>query len=122
MKKKNDLNEARGDEMDCKKERGDELEVEAYSPHELKSKKRGISTRVAIAGVVVVAAIGIAGLTIRYHYSNELGNDENVVQTIDEDEKNVVQTIDENKRNYTDYSVLGGSGSWFLSRMERFDG
>ena len=62
MKKNNDLNEAHGDEMDCKKECGDELEVEAYSPHELKSKKRSIATRVAIAGVAVVAAIGIAGL------------------------------------------------------------
>ena len=105
MEKKNDLNEAHGDEMDCKKEYEDELEVEAYSPHELKSKKRGISTRVAIAGVVVVVAIGIAGLVISFYYSNESGNDKNVAQPTE--------------RNY---NVLGGSGSWFLSRMERFDG
>ena len=106
MKKENDLNEAHGDDMDRKEEYEDELEVENYSPHELKSKKRAISTRVAIAGVVVVVAIGIAGIVISYHYLNESGNDKNVVQTIDN----------------ANYNVMGGSGSWFLSRMERFDG
>jgi len=106
MKKKNDLNEARGDEMDCKKERGDELEVEAYSPHELKSKKRNIVARIAIAGVVVVAFIGAAGLIINFIYPDALHN--------------VIDAI----RSTTDpyYNVMGGSGSWFLSRMERFDG
>jgi hypothetical protein len=83
----------------------DELEVETYSQHELKSKKRNIVARVAIAGVVVVAAIGIAGLAINFHL-NKSGNDKNVVQTWD----------------YRNYNVMGGSGSWFLSRMERFDG
>ena len=62
MKKKNDLNETHGDEMNYKKECGDELEVETYSPHELKSKKRNIVARVAIAGVVVVVSqIALAG-------------------------------------------------------------
>jgi len=96
MKKENDLNEAY--EV--------ELEVEAYSPHELKSKKRKIVARIAIAGVVVVAVIGVAGLIINFVYSGDL--------------QNVIDTI----RNATDsnYNVMGGSGSWFLSRMERFDG
>jgi hypothetical protein len=74
MKKKNDLNEVHGDEMDCKKECEDELEVEAYSPHELKSKKRNIVTRIAIAGVVVVAVIGTAGLIINFIYPDALHN------------------------------------------------
>ena len=106
MNKNNDLNEAHGDEMDCKKECGDELEVEAYSPHELKSKKRNIVARIAIAGVVVVAVIGIAGLIINFTYPDALHN--------------VIDAI----RSTTDpyYNVMGGSGSWFLSRMERFDG
>ncbi|MDR2547777.1 MAG: hypothetical protein LBC96_09805 [Lachnospiraceae bacterium] len=106
MEKNNDLNEAHGDEMDCKKEREDELEIEAYSPHELKSKKRGISTRVAIAGVVVVVAIGITGLMVNFIYPDALHN------------------VIDAKRITTDpyYNVVGGSGSWFLSRMERFDG
>ncbi|MCL2679670.1 MAG: hypothetical protein FWF18_05245 [Dehalococcoidia bacterium] len=113
MKQKKDLNEVYEDE----------LEIEAYSPHELKSKKRNIVARVAIAGVVVVAAIGIAGLAINFHL-NKSGNDINVVQTTTENESendiNVVQTT--TGWDYTDYVVLGGSGSWFLSRMERFDG
>ena len=126
MMKKNDLDEGYGDEMDYKEEHEDELEVENYSPHELKSKKRAITTRVAVAGVVVWVSIGVAGLIISYHYSNESesGSDKNVGQI------NVELTVEERNidfppigARYTDFpNVLGGSGSWFLSRMERFDG
>src|SRR5215469_4965583 len=107
MKKKKDLNEDYEGEMKYEDESEhdyedgeDELEVENYSPHELKSKKRNIVARVAIAGVVVVAAIGIAGLIINFIYPDALHN--------------VIDAI----RSTTDpyYNVMGGSGSWFLSR------
>jgi hypothetical protein len=96
MEQKKDLNEVYEDE----------LEIEAYSPHELKSKKRNIVARVAIAGVVVVAVIGIAGLIINFIYPDALHNFIDAIRS----------TTDSN------YNVMGGSGSWFLSRMERFDG
>ncbi|MCL2679671.1 MAG: hypothetical protein FWF18_05250 [Dehalococcoidia bacterium] len=96
MKKEDNLNEAYGDE----------LEIEPYSPHELKSKKRNIVSRIAIKGVVVVAVIGIAGLIINFIYPDALHNVIDAIRS----------TTDSN------YNVLGGSGSWFLSRMERFDG
>ena len=85
-----------------------ELEVENYSPHELKSKKRSIATRIAIAGVVVVISIGIAGLVINYYYPDTMDNIKNTVQS----------TIDSDWNT----NVIGGSGSWFLSRLERVDG
>jgi hypothetical protein len=81
---------------------------------------------VAIAGVVVVAAIGTAGLIISYHYSNESGNDRNAEEIFSnesENDKNVEEAIEETVDRFNDFpAVLGGSGSWFLSRMERFDG
>jgi hypothetical protein len=104
--KSNDLNEISRNDKDCKEEYEDELEVENYSPHELRSKKRAISTRVAKAGVVVVVVIIIAGLIINIIYPDA--------------SHNVIKAIQNTTRS--NYIVLGGSGSWILSRMERFDG
>jgi len=89
-------------------EHEDELEVEAYSPHELKSKKRRIVTRVAIAGVILAIVIGVTGLVIKIYYPDSVENVKHKVQT----------TVDNNWNT----NVLGGSGSWFLSRLERVYG
>jgi hypothetical protein len=85
-----------------------ELEVEAYSPHELKSKKRSIVTRVAVAGVIVAIGMGVTGLVVNFYYPDLLGTKEPTTQT---------RPVDDFRGN-----VLGGSGSWFLSRLERVHG
>jgi hypothetical protein len=87
----------------------DELEVEAYSPHELKSKKRSIVTRVAVAGVIVAIGMGVTGLVVNFYYPDLLGTIEPTTRTI--------LPVNDFRGN-----VLGGSGSWFLSRLERVHG
>jgi len=88
----------------------DELEVEAYSPHELKSKKRRIVTRVVVAGVIVVIAMGVAGLVVNFYYRTKEPNTQTEPTT-------QTRPVDDFRGN-----VLGGSGSWFLSRLERVHG
>ena len=88
----------------------DGLEVENYSPYKLKSKKRNIATRVAIAGIVVGISMGIAGLVIKIFYPDTMEKIKDTIQS----------TI--NGEDDWNANVLGGSGSWFLSRLERLDG
>ena len=95
-------------ECEEKLENEDELKVESYSPYKLKSKKRSIVTRIAMAGVVAVIGIRIAGLVINFYYPDAVENIKHAVQS----------PIDTNLVPH----VLGGSGSWFLSRLERVDG
>jgi hypothetical protein len=105
---KKDLKNDANVDYDAGLENEDELKIEAYSPHELKSKKRRIVTRVAVAGVIVAVGMGVAGLVINFYNSDSLGTKEPTTQT---------QPVDDFRG-----TVLGGSGSWFLSRLERVHG
>jgi len=75
-----------------------DLRVESYDAKEVADKKRSISKRAVVAGCAIVLALGVFSLV-----------------GCDSDEE-----YDENRgRDEERYFVLGGSGSWFVSIVER---
>jgi len=82
----------------------DDLRVETYGANEVAAKKQSISRRVALVGGAVVLTLGLFSLT-------GCVNDEEYVEE---------QTYQVEEQDLQDLRIpLGGSGSWYISVLER---
>ena len=89
----------------------DDLRVESYDAKEFVSKKQSISKRVAVAGGTVVLTLSLFGLT---------GCIEDTDEQIDRfDRHYFFHEQIERPDSPSNYVYLGGSGSWFVSSLER---
>jgi len=108
----------------------DDLRVESYGDEEVAAKQRSISKRVVAAGSAVVLTLGLFGLVGCVDVRERAGNQTSQVEKhtpqdeehVQQDEKHTPQDEEHTSHDEEQQEppqVVGGSGSWFVSVLER---